>query len=473
MKFYGGIFILSLLGVLLVDVPMTSALHTNNYNISITDNVRIGGESENGKCDVADMTTRWAEFMSNDTNDRWSYKNTWNYIHNHNKARQKLDSFRQQFMNALATGSGWAVNMIDGTQMGTGTGNKGVRIILFRNDQNVKVVQYGLKAFPVYATLSSFFLNSNASCRFQAWEENVRRENISISPQNPLLFVNSSNIQYPADYIGEPLPSTPPGARKYVAMGDSFSSGEGVPPFEGGSENDCKRSPKSYPRLLTARLYLDMTNFAACAGATTFDVDGIGEDDQLNLVPDSTDIITITVGGNDVNFKEFATACTIHLCDFESDAYRNISEKIANELPTKLRSTYQAIDSKTASDVRVLVVGYPHLAPPTMPTGASSLCWPLNGGVNNADPSKNNGAAVRVVQTKLNNAINKAVIDYGSSKFQYIDPNHAGSPFEGHDWCKTDRYFVEVALNQTSYSYHPNAKGHAAYSEILAPIIGH
>ena len=37
----------------------------------------------------------------------------------------------------------------------------------------------------------------------------------------------------------------------YVALGDSYASGEGIPPYEAGA-NGCRRSARSYPTLLAA-----------------------------------------------------------------------------------------------------------------------------------------------------------------------------------------------------------------------------
>ena len=69
---------------------------------------------------------------------------------------------------------------------------------------------------------------------------------------------------------------------EYVAMGDSFSSGEGVTPFITGTdknapdENRCHRSEDAYPLLLEEDedLNLNLTAFVACSGATTSNITG-------------------------------------------------------------------------------------------------------------------------------------------------------------------------------------------------------
>jgi len=98
------------------------------------------------------------------------------------------------------------------------------------------------------------------------WVPNSQASNIKY-------YFADFDTTYPTGYDGEIIPTQPPNAT-YVAMGDSFSSGEGNPPFEAGtaaSLNDCHRSYTAYPRLLQSdvSLHLGATAFTACSGATT------------------------------------------------------------------------------------------------------------------------------------------------------------------------------------------------------------
>lgn len=284
------------------------------------------------------------------------------------------------------------------------------------------------------------------------------------------------DINYPVGYEGEYVPSD--NTLSYVAMGDSFSSGEGNSPFENGtdtSSNTCHRSIESYPRLLQNDSDLDLgsTAFVACSGATTSNVLNGQENEpaQVNALSTETDVVTITIGGNDVGFRDFATACTASLCNFDTAAYSTIHNKIVNDLPADLEDVYEAIDNATSSTAEVYVIGYPHIAPSLMPTGMGSACWPLNGQADNPDPTKNDGATVYAVVAELNDTIEDAVQSYGSSKFTYVDPNGASSPFVGHDWCQQDRYFHIVTLNQIEHSFHPTVDGQEAYASIIKSVM--
>jgi hypothetical protein len=55
-------------------------------------------------------------------------------------------------------------------------------------------------------------------------------------------------------------------ASRYVALGDSYSSGVGSRSYYPGP---CERSPLSYAPLLAARLKVTEFDFRACGGATT------------------------------------------------------------------------------------------------------------------------------------------------------------------------------------------------------------
>src|SRR5260370_26818001 len=104
-------------------------------------------------------------------------------------------------------------------------------------------------------------------------------------------------------------PQPPAAELKYVALGDSFSAGEGVPPFYADSATDgCHRSTPAYAELLYAdsnlSLSLQTTGFVACSGATTtLGMNGQnGEDPQINALDPDTQLVPITIGGHSTRF---------------------------------------------------------------------------------------------------------------------------------------------------------------------------
>jgi hypothetical protein len=111
----------------------------------------------------------------------------------------------------------------------------------------------------------------------------------------------------------------------YVAMGDSFSSGEGNTPYESGSDtssDQCHRSTLAYGSLLAVyRKYTSSSGlpsstfaFPACSGSTTNDFYSNNhnygsEVPQLNSLGAGTKVVTLTIGGNDLGFTDVIEAC--------------------------------------------------------------------------------------------------------------------------------------------------------------------
>lgn len=89
----------------------------------------------------------------------------------------------------------------------------------------------------------------------------------------------------------------------YVALGDSYSSGVGAP----GGTGACVQSPQGYPALFAEAADVTSFTLAACGGAKTAGV----LSDQLAALGPQTDLVSITIGGNDVGFAPTLGSCLI------------------------------------------------------------------------------------------------------------------------------------------------------------------
>jgi len=149
------------------------------------------------------------------------------------------------------------------------------------------------------------------------------------------------------------VPAAGAAASSYVALGDSYSSGVGTRVFysESGS---CKRSPDAYgPKIAAAKGYT--LSFQACSGAKTGEV----IEKQLGTLSSSTNLVTITIGGNDAGFSNVVINCALYFFTCGS-AISEANEYIAKKLPGVLETTYKDIRAKAAS-AEVIVLGYPKL----------------------------------------------------------------------------------------------------------------
>ena len=103
----------------------------------------------------------------------------------------------------------------------------------------------------------------------------------------------------------------PRGAR-YVAMGSSFAAGSGISPMRTGKMARCGQSEANYAALLATRLGLELDD-RSCGGATTENVlaPWNGQPAQIDALTPDTRLVTITIGGNDLNYvgDVFAASC--------------------------------------------------------------------------------------------------------------------------------------------------------------------
>lgn len=128
--------------------------------------------------------------------------------------------------------------------------------------------------------------------------------------------------------------------------------------------NECHRSSLAYPRLLQNALNLGPTAFVACSGAATANVQYGGqwnESAQVDVLSDETKIVTLTVGGNDVGFGDYALGCVV-ACGPGTPIYTAMMDGIEQPaFKANLVSTYEAILEK-APNADLYVADYPYLA---------------------------------------------------------------------------------------------------------------
>lgn len=265
----------------------------------------------------------------------------------------------------------------------------------------------------------------------------------------------------------------------YVALGDSYSSGEGLEPFEAGTfeagGNMCHRSSQAYPRLLAndTSLPLDLgsNGFAACSGATTaaITLGNNNEGAQMDKITADTKLITMTVGGNNMGFAQYAEACIKKDCTGKpsTDAILKIVRNVIPQMEYTLGTIRDRLINLHNSNATVLILGYPQIVPahPYSNTSATGCEW-LGG--------DREAAAIRNVVTLLNTAIKNEVNAVGYN-FHFLSATDANSPFTNHELCRDSfvygtPYFFNVVPFPTEkqrYTFHPNAQGQQAYATLV------
>ncbi|TAM70668.1 MAG: SGNH/GDSL hydrolase family protein [Microbacteriaceae bacterium] len=237
-------------------------------------------------------------------------------------------------------------------------------------------------------------------------------------------------------------PATPtptPVFADYVAIGDSYAAGMG-----GGSETGrCRRSPHSYPKVLAETEDIRLTRTAACSGATTADV----QRDQLEALSAKDDLVTLTIGGNDLDVAGLADACTKGVTRSCEAEFRN-SLTLLNVLPDRLAATYSRV-VQAAPHARVVITGYPLLfeIPPT------------------DSPEFSTFAVVNAATASMNQLIKDAV---DKQKKKGANVAYAAVSFAGHEIGSKDPWINASGRD----AYHPNAAGYRAMAKAVERALG-
>lgn len=272
-----------------------------------------------------------------------------------------------------------------------------------------------------------------------------------------------------------PPPASPilPAGSEYVAMGDSYSSGEGANQNPGGTQDptlitgNCRRSTKAAQVLMTAQFGWTLIN-PACGGSTTANVlNAFGwEQPQMNLVTANTKLTTMTIGGNDVQLLQLIVNCIMTTvygdCIASNPSAAQVITPVDNAINTlepKIENVVRAIVTK-APQARIRMAGYPWIVPP--PGQPVGTCTALSSGEQ---------AMFDQRLTAVNFAIRQGTLAVAAANptrdIQYLDPMAAGSPFAVTDnGCSTTSTRYMNAATGDATNWHPNINGQADYATL-------
>ena len=286
------------------------------------------------------------------------------------------------------------------------------------------------------------------------------------------LKVPSLGLDYPRGAtLAVPSPLKP-----YVALGDSFSSGQGAGVYDSNTVTDankCYKSYSGYGRILSRDTSnsLVLTNFAACGGAVADNIDtnttypGVPSP-QNSALSSTTKVVSLSIGGNDIGFADVIMTCANPTKD--CDGAFSLAYNQLGMLDNMLQRVYLDI-LKKAPDAKVYILGYP----PIVTTGPGCLVG--NNGTDYPFFSESRKQKAVDLAHSLNsttqssiNTIRSLSTDY-DQRLRFIDAQASGSPFIGHDVCSSEPYVNGLILlpGNSSESFHPNARGHKAYADLL------
>lgn len=291
----------------------------------------------------------------------------------------------------------------------------------------------------------------------------------------------------------------------YLALGDSFASGEGAFSYKPGTDvrqplNGCHLSTLSYPYLLGIRTLLNSVQSVACSGARLQDIvsfnytEAVAQSKGRNDPAHDNDIlanylpgyrpqvnfidrtrpahVTISISGNDIGFGKIILACLAPGSCYTGQQERvNLAHTINSKF-IQLVSTLESVKNGAGSGAKIYMIGYPSLA----------------------DPNGNCAVNVRLDQSEIRFsneliAYLNAVIKLAAAKagVTYVDVEQA---LAGYRLCETksnqtavhgvtagdDKTFslpIGNAYTLDGYftgreSFHPNQLGHRLLSDAIA-----
>ena len=260
----------------------------------------------------------------------------------------------------------------------------------------------------------------------------------------------------------------------YVALGDSYSSGEGNKPFLAGKF--CDRSYNAWPYLLAksdASIKL-LTNIA-CSGAKASNALTNSYNPCFSLYPFrcpqppqisimkiiKPNVVTITIGGNDVGF-----ASTLMLCFAAGIAHRQnvcvdwLYHEVAviNSFEKTAVGYYKEIKAALPSTSKVYIVGYPNLFP-TNQKDTIHCGW-----LSNAGRVEFNNLAI-LLDKDLHDAAQAAGVNYISTLYA----------LKGHELCTSNSWVNPIlSVHKIADIYsdgHPTLAGQQALASIADTYI--
>ncbi|CAI9415443.1 SGNH/GDSL hydrolase family protein [Nocardioides sp. T2.26MG-1] len=286
---------------------------------------------------------------------------------------------------------------------------------------------------------------------------------------------------------GTPLEQATSG--EYVALGDSYSSGEGAWDYEEGTDfddrddlwpfnddeedhNRCHRSHNAYSQVLADHNDFEGgLTFVACSGAVAGDLShsnhsNTGEDPQLDALDEDTSLVTMTMGGNDIGFADVVTDCILNGeggVGFIATCQEKHDQRIRDRLPEleqELIERYLAIKEK-APNARVIIIGYPQLFPDNPSDDYHDLLF----------------AEDQVWMNEMAGLLNSMLADAAAEAgVEFVDPTDA---FHGHGIGSDDPWINDLDMGGPGLmiadpsSFHPNAAGHAAIADLIQQQLEH
>jgi lysophospholipase L1-like esterase len=252
-----------------------------------------------------------------------------------------------------------------------------------------------------------------------------------------------------------------------AALGSSFAAGPGINPV---AESAAMRSERNYAHQLAERLDARLVDLTV-SGATTANiidtpqqtVEGVVYPPQVNDLPAEADVVTITAGGNDLQFAGAMLYAAWLRCEPESPMVSLLEPMFPNGIPFP---TEQAVEHASTGLIRV--VQEVHGKAPAARVLLVDYLTVLNDASGSATPfSDKEIGQLLIIQRAIGQVFRNAATRTGAELIlaSSLSTGHAlGSP---EPWVQP---FHRV-MAETGGSFHPNETGMAAIAAELERVL--
>ncbi|WP_108926003.1 SGNH/GDSL hydrolase family protein [Mycobacterium montefiorense] len=251
--------------------------------------------------------------------------------------------------------------------------------------------------------------------------------------------------------------------KRYVALGSSMAAGPGIQPHAPDAPRWSGRSARNYAHLVAERMNLELVD-VTFSGATTAHLLADRQHNappQITVLDGSEDLVTVTIGGNDVGYVPLLMAAALprparrlpllgtriaELLD------RDAREQALAEVFDSLCAVGKSVRER-APRARVLLVDYLTILPP-----AGSPAGPIS----DADADLGRHLATTLERLTADAAVVTGceVIGAGAASRDH----HAWS---AEPWTTTPAKYV-VPLPGRPAPLHPNGAGMRAVAELVS-----
>lgn len=269
-----------------------------------------------------------------------------------------------------------------------------------------------------------------------------------------------------------------------VLLGDSYSAGNGAGSYYGpqGSYRSSNNWAHQYTSWLNQQgVSTTLTNLAH-SGSVTDQV----LTQQVPAIPAGTDLVMLTIGGNDAGFSQIVTQCfAVGLRDPRS--CRSKVDAANASMPTvkaQTRRILEAIDARLPDGAQVVLVGYPRLAT-DRPYVLRSFFTSYDAGTavrGLSDTSRQVQAALVEEWNASHPGLQVTYVDTVVDAFDGHEADPAVTSRNSYRWLNefletegragADGTTTSVFSANANNWYHPNVIGHQQIADLIVAELG-